>query len=433
MLATAPKVLIAMELGAATPFQGVGLTLPTTALAGWHIRHHSRSRYLPPRHSAKFGPLISAQSFSAAISRSATLHSPFARDRQCHNRRRRTFDALSVPFSAPPAAGYDKLEVSLLAGGDVLWSNSAAPPLWLWSIPPWLSIIPPIITVLLALLLRNVIVALAIGVWLSATIVHGGNPLVGGLRLVDIYLPQALGGGSHPLILVFTYLLGGTIAVVRASGGAAGLARIATRCTKKPSHVLLAAATLGLFVGVDDYASVLITGSAMEPVAAALGIHPLRLCWVVHGIGVCMASLHPLGSWFGVELALVAEQLNTLPGLKEAAPSALILTLTTIPYRYFPLIHIMHILLQLIVPWAVDYGQMVKFTQPNGGSTSYQLQPQPHHLLTALPSQAAARQPFSKRQLSRRLMAAALSRFLRRACKPPPPPRAILHLMRQAL
>ena len=67
-------------------------------------------------------------------------------------------------------------------------------------------------------------------------------------------------------------------------------------------------------VGVDDYASVLINGSAMQPIAASLGIHPLRLAWVVHGIGVAVPSIHPLSSWFGVQLALISEQVR-LPNM----------------------------------------------------------------------------------------------------------------------
>ena len=54
----------------------------------------------------------------------------------------------------------------------------------------------------------------------------------------------------------------------------------------------------------------MITGSALQPVALALGIHPLRLAWVVHGVGVCTPSVHPLSSWFGVQLALIAEQVR---------------------------------------------------------------------------------------------------------------------------
>lgn len=237
----------------------------------------------------------------------------------------------TIPLTAPAAMGYTQIGVTLLpvsSGGHphrpsrALWKSpkSAARALRIWTVAPALSILPPIVTVLLALLLKQVIVALAFGVLLGATLVYGLNPLSGALRLVDVYLPNALGAGSHPEIIVFTFLLGGTIAVVRASGGSAGLAALATRCTTKPSQVLLATASLAFGVGVDDYAAVLITGSAMQPIAVALGVDALQLAWVVHGVGVCTPSIHPLSSWFAMQLALVEQQVRAACNLATLQP-----------------------------------------------------------------------------------------------------------------
>jgi hypothetical protein len=174
-------------------------------------------------------------------------------------------DVITVPFVAPSSSGRERLRVTLLDEGRsaaaALWSSDG--PVELWLIPPWLSIVAPVATVALALALRQVLVALALGVWLGATIVHGLNPLAGALRLVDSYLVASVGGGSHPLVIVFTILLGGTISVVRASGGAAGLARLAASRTSKPSHVLLATAAS---------APTADTGPALPP-RAALSAH----------------------------------------------------------------------------------------------------------------------------------------------------------------
>jgi hypothetical protein len=142
-----------------------------------------------------------------------------------------------------PHVWYTRLEVQLsTTSGELLWTNRAAgaAPLELWSIPPALSLIPCTAAVVLALLLRQVLVALFVALWLGATVANGLDPLTGALRTVDSYLAGAIGGGSHPLIIVFTLLLGGMIAVIRASGGAAGIAKLATGVAKKPEHVLLA-------------------------------------------------------------------------------------------------------------------------------------------------------------------------------------------------
>ena len=228
-----------------------------------------------------------------------------------------------------------------------------------WSVPPWLSTLPPVATLLLAVWLRQVMVGLLIGIWLGATIAYGGNPLTGALRTVDRYLVGAVGSDSHPLIIVFTLLLGGMIAVVQRSGGASGLARLATRYTTQPSHVLLAAAGLCCATSFDDYCAILITGSALRPVAIAQHVPPLRLCWVLHGAGVVAPSLNPLSSWMGVQLGYLLQQVALLDGLDQET-SALSLLLSTVPYRFYSVLYLVFILLMLTLPWASDFGAMLR-------------------------------------------------------------------------
>lgn len=177
------------------------------------------------------------------------------------------------------------------------------------------------------------------------------------MRTVDCYLVGAVGGDSHPLIIVFTLLLGGMIAVVQRSGGAAGLARVAMRCTKQPSHVLLAAAGLCCATSFDDYCAILITGSALRPIAVSKRVPPLRLCWVLHGAGVVAPSLNPLSSWMGVQLGYLLQQVALLDGLAEET-SALSLLLATVPYRFYSVLYLVFIIMMLALPWAHDFGSM---------------------------------------------------------------------------
>ena len=141
----------------------------------------------------------------------------------------------------PPHSGHFVFEVSLLADtsgvSSQLWHGGTGGELTLYSIPPFLSLLPPILTVVMAVATRQVLFALLMGVYLGSLLVYRFNPLVGALRMLDTMLPNAIGGGGHPLLLVFTLLLGGMISVVRQSGGAAGLAQVATGFATRPSQV----------------------------------------------------------------------------------------------------------------------------------------------------------------------------------------------------
>lgn len=70
----------------------------------------------------------------------------------------------------------------------------------------------------------QVVVALLVGIWAGALLVAGFNPLTALLRTFDTYFVGAFTGEGNAEVLLFTFLLGGTIGLVQKSGGALGLA-----------------------------------------------------------------------------------------------------------------------------------------------------------------------------------------------------------------
>lgn len=68
-----------------------------------------------------------------------------------------------------------------------------------------------------------------IGIWTGALLVTGFNPLSAFLRTFDTYFVEAFTGEGNAEVLLFTFLLGGTIGLVQRSGGAQGLANVLKR------------------------------------------------------------------------------------------------------------------------------------------------------------------------------------------------------------
>lgn len=66
--------------------------------------------------------------------------------------------------------------------------------------------------------------ALLFGIWAGALLSSGFNPLTALLRTFDTYFVGAFVGEGNAEVLLFTFLLGGTIGLVQRSGGAQGLA-----------------------------------------------------------------------------------------------------------------------------------------------------------------------------------------------------------------
>jgi hypothetical protein len=196
--------------------------------------------------------------------------------------------------------------------------------------PGVLSLLPPIITLLLSVLLRQVMVALLVGIWSGAMLLSAGNPIAGLLRTFDTYVVNAFLADGHAGILLFTFILGGMIAVVQKCGGAMGLALAAKPFAKNRFRGQLTTIGLGCLIFFDDYSSILIVGNSLKPLLRTIHVSPEKFALIVHTMGVCLASFFPVSSWVGVELGYIAEQYSSL-GITS---DPYIACLTSIQYRY---------------------------------------------------------------------------------------------------
>lgn len=247
--------------------------------------------------------------------------------------------------------GARRLAAVLSASADgAALGNSVATSLRV--IPAWLSALPPVLTIALAIATRQVLISLFAGVWLAALLLNDLNPAAALFRSVDTYWVEAMSAPGHPAIVLFTLFLGGCIAMVARMGGTAGLAALARKLTRSPRSTQLATLALGALIFFDDYSSILIAGNSLRPVLSGVGVSAAKFAMLIHAMGACLASLAPVSSWIGVEIAYIGAQYRAL-GLSG---NAYIVCLQSIPLRFFPLLMI--ICLVLVVLTGRDLGPM---------------------------------------------------------------------------
>jgi len=83
--------------------------------------------------------------------------------------------------------------------------------------------VPPLVAIALALVFRDVLVALFIGVFSGAWILASWNPIVGIARTIDHFIAPALADGDHARIVIFSTLLGGMVGLITKIGGTQGI------------------------------------------------------------------------------------------------------------------------------------------------------------------------------------------------------------------
>ena len=221
-------------------------------------------------------------------------------------------------------------------------------------LPGILSIIPPLLAILLALVFRQVILSLILGVYIGAIFIYNYNPLTGLLRLIDKYIINAVSDYSHIQILVFTLLFGGVIGLISKSGGTRGIANVITRFAKNRKSTMISAWLSGLVIFFDDYANTLIVGNLMRPVTDKMKISREKLAFIVDATAAPVASVFIISSWIGYEVGLIQDGLQMIGS--EANPYTTFLA--TIPYRFYPIAMLFFVF--LISYTQRDFGSMYK-------------------------------------------------------------------------
>ncbi|MGD8602726.1 MAG: Na+/H+ antiporter NhaC family protein, partial [Gemmatimonadota bacterium] len=211
--------------------------------------------------------------------------------------------------------------------------------------PGWFSLVPPLVAILLALIFREVVSALFVGVWVGALAIAGFNPIVGTWRLIDqLVIPEiANTADGHTHIIVFSLLLGGMVGVMSRCGGTMGIVEAVRPFARTARRGQLATWLAGMGVFFDDYANTLIVGNTMRPITDALRISREKLAYLVDCTAAPLAAIVPISTWVGYEISLIRDGLSIAaeqnPDMAASLDlNALTVFVETIPYRFYPVL-----------------------------------------------------------------------------------------------
>lgn len=160
----------------------------------------------------------------------------------------------------------------------------------------WFSLIPPIFAITLALLTKEVIFSLFLGV-LSGTLIYslgmGLNPISGTVGTAfDLVIKSA-----DLNIIIFVCLLGALVSVISLSGGSKAYGKWASSKIKNGRLSLAAAAVLGIVIFIDDYFNCLTVGTVMRPLIDKYQVSRAKLAYVIDCTAAPVCIIAPVSSW----------------------------------------------------------------------------------------------------------------------------------------
>lgn len=230
-----------------------------------------------------------------------------------------------------------------------------------WILPGWLSIAPPVVAFSLALALRQVIPALFVSIWLGTFLIIGpsfGNLLPSMLQSVSTYTVKAVTDTGHATLMVFTFMIGGLVALISRNGGTRGIVDQITGWANSRQRGQVATFLMGLLFFFDDYANTLVVGKTMRPVTDVLKISREKLAYLVDATAAPVATLALISSWIGFQLGLIDDAISKIPTLDANAYGVF---LNSLAYNFYPILTLLFV--ALVALSGRDFGPMARAEQ----------------------------------------------------------------------
>ena len=221
----------------------------------------------------------------------------------------------------------------------------------------WLSIVPAMCAILIALLFRNVIPALMIGLWFGATAIigfTGAGLLQGLLDSFQVFVTAAVADEDHAAIILFTMMIGGMVGIITRNGGMASIVRMIVSRAKTAIGGQVAVWIMGLMIFFDDYSNTLVVGNTARSLTDHLNISREKLAYIVDSTAAPVACIALITTWIGYEIGLVDDALSLVSDLSDV--QAYSVFLHSIPYSFYPILAIVFVL--LIASSGLDMGPM---------------------------------------------------------------------------
>lgn len=254
-------------------------------------------------------------------------------------------------FSDVTDAGTDAAVVTLELAGEVV--QRAEVPV----IPAWVSILPPLVAIGVALLIRSVLPALMLGLWLGAWALEGltaKGVFTGLFASFEVYVANAVADYDHATIILFTFMIAGMVGVISRNGGMRGIVEWIITGANSAKRGQLAVWLLGLLIFFDDYSNTLVVGNTSRSITDRLRISREKLAYLVDSTAAPLATVALVTTWIGYQVGLIGDAIAPLDDLTMSAYG---IFLNSILYSFYPFMAIL--LVVLVITTGREFGPML--------------------------------------------------------------------------
>ncbi len=194
----------------------------------------------------------------------------------------------------------------------------------------WMSVIPPLLAIVLAIITRQVIISLSVGIWIGFCLLQSVNPLTGIALALDGII-NVFSDAGDTRVLMFTLVIGGLIATIEKVGGVRGFIHLLEQrnwVTNGKRAQWLAYFT-GIVVFIESNITLLVAGAISRPLFDRYKISREKLAYIIDSTSAPVCVLIPLNAWGAIIISLLGS---------AAIENPIDVFLYAIPFNLYPIV-----------------------------------------------------------------------------------------------
>ena len=226
-----------------------------------------------------------------------------------------------------------------------------------------LSVIPPLCTIALAIITKNVFLALMIGVVLGNLILDGGNILAALNDSLNGVI-NVFASSGNTITLASILLIGAIIYIIEKSGGITGFVDVMIKkraIIKSKKGANFFTWLLGVLIFTSGSLSCMVVGSVARPINDALKVPHEKAAFLVHSTSTPVCVLIPLSGWLAAMIGYL-----TSGGVAEG--EAMSVLVKSIPMNFYCMVAVIGCLVLSLM--GKDFGPMKK-AEERAAATGY--------------------------------------------------------------
>jgi Na+/H+ antiporter NhaC len=190
------------------------------------------------------------------------------------------------------------------------------------------SVVPPLVAIALALITKEVIFSLIIGI-MSGALIYSVFFGLGAIGIFSVTI-ETMAEQFDPTMVIFLALLGAIVALVTKAGGSNAYGAWAAKRIKTKQSAGVLTGGLGVLLFIDDYFNCLTVGTIMRPVTDRYRMSREKLAYLIDSTAAPICIIAPISSWAAAVIAFYpsSESVSGMQAFISSIPMNLYALLT---------------------------------------------------------------------------------------------------------